>query len=764
MSSGGDELVPNVIQSFEFDSTDLPKLEPYEFHLREELSAPYRLELSLVAQDPSVDESELVGHACTLTLTRGGLIRHINGIVAEATFSGVATDGWTPEGNLPTGLIHLVIVPALELLKQRRNQRIFENAKVPDILKQVLKEALQDYQREVKVKTSKAYPELEYCTQFDETDFAFVRRLMATEGIMSYFKQGEKAEELILFDSADQYVELVTMNHGKVPFETNMQQEHVVETVERFTRDTRLTPTTATVRAFNWSVAGDPDEKASEGKDSLKRERELYLGEAPVGLRAPGDNGVYATTSAEGQVKVIRETAIARTHIASGAGDVSGLSPGVTFDLDNALRNELNRKYLVIEADHHGVRPGNARQGTFHAEVGEVMYTNTFRCVGSDVLYRLETPARRFVQTMQTAVVVGAEDVTTDVHRRIRVQFHWARPGKGKDKAIKSSCWVRVAQASAGIGFGCVFIPRKGQEVVITFLEGDPDKPLVIGSVYNGINTPPYVSEERPRQASTTRSVIRTRSTPNSAGYNEISFEDAARHEELYVQAQKDMDELVKNNHTLTVGNNEVLRVGDDNQGGKTEEGNRTRWVKKDEVIDIGGSRTETVAHSETLNVRENLIHNIDGNRTLNVGKDESNKDAVSITGAHAMSVTKKVTQNFGADHQRDVTGQQTFSAEGKKENIKETYELKTKKLDVTGSEAMKFTQGKTTLNFANEKVDLDAGGTITITQGQVTMTIKDGNVNIKASNGVTLERGGSKVTLSSSSVAVKGSSKVTVG
>ena len=758
--STNEETLPNVIQSFKFEDSGLPKLEPFEFHLSEELSKPYLLTMALVAKDPSIDESKLVGHACTLTLMRAGLVRHIHGIVLDATFSGIALDTMTPQGNLPTGVVHLTIVPALALLEQRKDNRIFQNAKVTDILKQVLEEALGDYGRGVTMETSKVYPEVEYCTQFDETDFAFVQRLMATEGIMSYFVQGEKAEELVLFDGADKYLELVTMSHGKVSFETNIEGSQSLETVRRFWVDTKLTPTSASVRAFNWSSGGAPD-STPENPEGI---REMYLGEAPVGLRAPGSNGLYAKTSAAEQVKLIQETALARASISHGAGDVTGLSPGLTFELENALRDGLNRKYLVIAAHHRGQRPGDASKGTFAGSADEVVYSNTFDCVASDVLYRLDTPPRRFIQTMQTAVVVGDEDVTTDVHRRIKVQFHWARPGKGKDKAIKSSCWVRVAQASAGIGFGCVFIPRRGQEVVVTFLEGDPDKPLVIGSVFNGVNTPPYLSDEKTRRASTTRSIIRTRSTPDSDGYNEISFEDAEGHEELYVQAQKDMDELVKNNHTLTVGNNEVLRVGDDNQGGKTEEGNRTRWVKKDEVIDIGGSRTETVAHSETLNVRENLIHNIDGNRTLNVGKDESNKDAVSITGAHAMSVTKKVTQNFGADHQRDVTGQQTFSAEGKKENIKETYELKTKKLDVTGSEAMKFTQGKTTLNFANEKVDLDAGGTITITQGQVTMTIKDGNVNIKASNGVTLERGGSKVTLSSSSVAVKGSSKVTVG
>ena len=552
MSTTG-ELLPNVIQSFAFDDENLPSLEPYEFEMNEALSATYHLELTLVAKDPSIDESKLIGHACTLTLTRGGLVRHINGLVSAADFTGIAVDAFTPHGDLPTGLVRLTIVPGLWMLGQRKNSRIFQGLKVTDILKKVLEEALGDYGRTVTMKTTKDYQELEYCTQYDETNLEFVMRLMATEGIMSYFKQGEKAEELVLFDDADSYVELVTMNHGKLPFETGVAQGQSLETVRQFHVDSRLMQTTVSVRNFNWSRGGAPNDSAAQGKDDLEREREWYLGEAPVALRGLGGDGVYATTSAQGQVKLRQEAARSRIHLASGAGDVTGLSPGVVFDLENALRVELNRKYLVTSINHMGARPGDMKKGTFAGDIGEVVYSNTFTCVASDVLFRLPIPLRRFIQTVQTAVVVGDEDITTDVHGRIKVQFHWDRQGKND---IKSSCWVRVAQPSAGIGFGHVFIPRRGQEVVVTFVEGDPDKPLVIGSVFNGINSPPY---ELP--AEKTRSVIRTRSTPDSDGYNEISFEDNKDSEQLYVQAQKDMKELVKHDHEVLIKNDENLKV-----------------------------------------------------------------------------------------------------------------------------------------------------------------------------------------------------------
>jgi type VI secretion system secreted protein VgrG len=589
----------------------------------------------------------------------------------------------------------------------------------------VLEEALGDYGRKVTVKTSKEYQELEYCTQFDETDLDFVQRLMATEGIMSYFVQGEKAEELVLFDDADKYLELLTVNHGKVPFETNMQQEHSVETVRRFAKDTRLTSTTATVRALNWSLTDAPQETSSQSKDALKRERELYLGEAAVSLRALRDDGVYAKTSAEGRVKLVKEMALSRAHVLAGEGDVSGLSPGVTFDLENALREELNRKYLVTQATHRGVRPGDRQQGTFNGEVGEVMYTNTFQCVASDVLFRPQTPSRRFVQTMQTATVVGDEDITTDVHGRIKVQFHWDRQGK---KNIKSSCWVRVAQASAGIGFGCVFIPRKGQEVVVSFLEGDPDKPLVIGSVYNGINWPPYALPDEK-----TRSVIRTRSTPDGDGYNEISFEDAKDSEELYVQAQKDMKELVKHDHEVVIKNDETLTV----------EKNQSEGIGVDQTLSVGGNRSRSVTKNEDLRVG--------GNRSLSVGKNET----ISVDGSHSTTVSKSVTQSYLADHTRSTSGNQTFSVDkDKKEQIQGKLEVS------VGKNRIDVVQGALTITVEkahNEQCDDNRKSEVS-----KEYQIKANKLTINVEDEVSIKVGDTSMVLKKDSVVVK-SPKATV-
>ena len=308
-----EDLLPKVTQSFAFIKDSLPKLQPIEFKLEETLSQSYKLEVRLVGADQTIDESKLVGESCTLTVMRGGpgaLVRHINGVVVQATVDAVPLDVITPEGNLPSETVELVVKPALWALTLRSNNRIFQGKKAPAILKEVLEEGLMPYGRKVTLKTTDSkYAELEYCTQYDETDFDFVQRIMATEGIMSYFKQGEKEEELILFDDASKYMELLTLDHEKVSFESNNRGSTTAETVSVFNMGTRMTPTSARVRVFNWSAGGGPDETPETSQDAQGRDRELYYGESPVRLGdLDGEGTLYKKTSAGFQVKLIQQT------------------------------------------------------------------------------------------------------------------------------------------------------------------------------------------------------------------------------------------------------------------------------------------------------------------------------------------------------------------------------------------------------------------------------------------------------------------------
>lgn len=284
------ELLKTVTHSFDFVEGGLPELKPRSFVTREQLSAPYRLELELTANDPSIDEAKLLGQACTLTLNRGGMLRYVNGLVRSASVCEVALNALTPQGQLQRVTVQLVVEPAVALLGLRRDMRIFQNETVPDIIKKVLSQGLQDYGRKVTMKASKSYEPLEYCTQYDETDLDFVLRLMGEAGLMWYFKQGKTAEELVVFDDVHDYQALETLDRQPVPFETSMgsQQwaefQQWAETVSAVKAKAELGATAARVRHFNWSVGSAPDGGEATGQDALYRTRELYLGEGPVRL------------------------------------------------------------------------------------------------------------------------------------------------------------------------------------------------------------------------------------------------------------------------------------------------------------------------------------------------------------------------------------------------------------------------------------------------------------------------------------------------
>jgi type VI secretion system secreted protein VgrG len=237
----------------------------------------------------------------------------------------------------------------------------------------------------------------------------------------------------------------------------------------------------------------------------------------------------------------------------------------------------MNQAWLVVGVRHEG---RGRSQGEAAGEGSQAEYVNHLELMPASVDWRpARTLWKRRIHSVMTAKVVGpaGEEIHTDVHGRIKVQFHWDRLGKTDDK---SSCWIRSMQPWGGEGWGFVFLPRIGMEVVVTFVDGDIDRPLVIGSVYNGKNTPPYALPD-----DKTKSTIKTNSTPGGNGYNELRFEDAAGEEEVFIHAQKDMNEVVENNHTRSVGADETISVG----------GNRTKSVDVNETITIKGHQMITI-------------------------------------------------------------------------------------------------------------------------------------------------------------------------
>ncbi|MBL9039897.1 MAG: type VI secretion system tip protein VgrG [Archangium sp.] len=764
-----DKPLDRVNCSFAWQKADLPKCTVFELELAEELSKPYLMRLRVTGPEPDVDESLMVGEACTLTMVRGSQ-RYINGIVSEASFSSFGHDV-AAEGNMPMAVLHLTIVPALALLGQRRENRIFQNVSVPDILNQVLTTGLSDYGRAVSLDLQKEYPVVEYCTQYDETDLAFVQRLMAQEGIVSIFVQGETAEELKLIDDVSSYTPISTYGSKPVPLRTSASQFHSIEVVERFLTDTRLTPTSASTRVFNWTNANPPTDHKVESKDAHDLSREQSVGEAPASLH-DFSGTQYGADNGANQAKLIQETALSRGKTGRGTGIVTGMTVGGTFELENAIRSNLNRGYVLTKVVHRGrAAAGAAYLGVVGRKVPplceecptedkckkaekcvsgyEISYSNSFECVHDDVLYRPERPPRRFVQTAQTAVVVGVdgEEITTDEHGRIKVQFHWDRLGTNNEE---SSCWVRVAQMSAGVGFGGVFIPRHGMEVVVTFLEGNPDKPLVTGCVYNGINVPPV---ELP--ATKTRSAIRTWSSPSSGGYNELAFEDAAGSEEVYLQAQKDLNILVKNDKEETVQGHEsrqvtmtrTLKVGlaDTVAVGAAQ----TIAVGLERTVAVGGfhqvvvglQQTTMVAMNDTLTVGKNRTESVTGDSSENVGATKS----VTVGKDHSVSVTGEETITVGGNRKEEVTGNVEYVVGKKtKENYRDGQHVMIDVLKGENGSDPIFDQEVnkngiiTTLIKGNATVDIVEGNhEFIIEKGDSTEAITKGNKQIEVAEGM---------------------------
>jgi type VI secretion system secreted protein VgrG len=355
-----------------------------------------------------------------------------------------------------------------------------------------------------------------------------------------------------------------------------------------------------------------------------------------------------------------------------------GLFPGGLFKLKNHPRDDQNREYLVTGAQYEIV-------GDNYASGGETPLD--FRCVfhatGKEHSYRAPRTARKpVVQGPQTAMVVGkaGEEIWTDKYGRIKVQFHWDRDGKEDEL---SSCWVRVQQSWAGAGWGSIFIPRIGMEVVVSFLEGDPDRPLVTGCVYNSDAMPPYALP-----AEQTKSAVKTNTSKGGGGYNEIRFEDKKDAEEIYVQAEKDYNRVVKNNDTLKVGFE------------KKDKGDQTIQIMNDRSLDVGHDHKEHVVNDHTVTVDHDQIITVTNDQNLKVDNNQTVKIAV--------------------DRKLDVGGNQTTAIKGDQ----------------------KVTVSKTIVIEATTSIELKVGGT-SIKMEPSKITIKSPEVKVEADGMATLKAGG---------------------
>jgi type VI secretion system secreted protein VgrG len=591
------------------------------FALSESISGLFELEVDLACANRELDLGAMLRKTALLTMLGvhdDDAARHVHGIVHSAS-QGRQDDR--------IGLYHVRVVPQVWPLLHRKDCRIFQDMDTRAIVEEVLKGGGVPSSG-VRFALAEPPPVRGYCVQYRETDWDFVHRLLAEDGLFHCFEHTADAHVLVIGDGVAAYGPIPGDEVVRFNDEESAADRDVVRKF-RFTR--QLAPGKFTVRDFNFTTPDDSLEgQATAGAGDL----EVY--EFPGRYDAPA----LARRAAKLRLQAFQ----ALQHRGQGDSSCPRLTPGHTFELSSssgALRDDLQRKYLVVSVNHRGEQP----QALGLSGVGlESRYENAFECIPADVPYRpSEWPLRPEMRGVQTAIVVGpaGEEVHTDAHGRVKVQFHWDRKGKRDEN---SSCWVRVSQLWAGQGWGAMWIPRIGHEVIVDFIEGDADRPIITGRVYHGNNQPPY-----PLPDKKTASTIKSDSSPGGGGSNELRFEDQKGGEEVYLHAQKDWTIAVENDKNQTVGHDETLSVGNDRT--KSVGNNQSETIGVDKSISVGSNHSEQIGVDMKIAVGANLEEQVGANATFTIGANRS--EMVTISSDETIGVAK--TLSIGGAYQVSV-------------------------------------------------------------------------------------------------------------
>jgi type VI secretion system secreted protein VgrG len=597
----------------------------------DEISACFRYDLGLVSKDINVKPEDLLGTPVTITVRMENAKRHFHGIVDEFAFQEYRED---------YAHYRAVLRPWLWFLTYRSDNRIFQQKSVIEIIEDVFKPHAHV---RLEKRLKKSYPPRDYCVQYRESDLTFVQRLMEHEGIFYHFDHADGEHTLVLSDANASVKQAVGFETVKFRGVTGpvAGEDDVINTLlpRAFVRSGAYVHTDYDFK----KPATDLMTKADAPKAHEAAKGEVY--------HYPGD---YIEVGAGEPLAAIRLEAAQAPHMrVEAAGNVRGLWSGVSFKLEEFDREADNVAYLVLRSEYEMwddlYRSGMQRQGEgFGVRLQLQPLTLTFR------------PERRTAKPLmsgpQTAVVVGpsGEEIFTDEYARVKVQFHWDRLG-GKDE--NSSCFVRVSSVWAGSGWGFIQIPRIGQEVIVDFLEGDPDKPIITGRVYNAAQMPPYGLP-----ANATQSGWKSNSSPGGGGWNEMRFEDKKGSEEVYFQAEKDHNELIKNNETRTVGNDFAEDVGHD---AKQDIGHdRTETVGNDKSVTVGHDQTTSIGNNDTETVGVDRALTVGSNETISIGSNSS--ETIGLNHTQTVAVAQTITvgaarvDSVGATETRTVGAAQT--------------------------------------------------------------------------------------------------------
>ncbi|MEO8383095.1 MAG: type VI secretion system tip protein TssI/VgrG [Acidobacteriota bacterium] len=653
-------------------------------HGEERISGLFHFFVEMQSEDKALDFAAIVGKSATvkMALADGSTTRYVNGIVGRFVQAGTDARFFTYFAELH---------PWFWLMTMSADCRIWQNKSVIDIVTGLFTElGFTDF----KNSTTGTYTALEYCVQYNETAFAFVSRLLEDAGIFYFFEHADGKHTLVLADDATAFVACpgaATVDYASYGV---WEQQNIVNSC---TLEQTVIPGKSAVDDFGFEtpstdLMGSTDStKAIEGS-----KRRIY--EYPAGF-AKKD-------AADGKAKLRMEEREAPEKTLRGTSFCRAWYPGAKSTLAKHYRDDVNADYAVARVSHNASADG---------------YANAFEAFPADLVYRpARTTRKPVIPGTQTAIVVGksGEEIWTDKYGRVKVQFHWDQLGKNDEN---SSCWIRVAHGWAGKAWGQMFLPRIGQEVVVSFLEGDPDRPLITGSVYNAEQTVPYTLP-----TDQTKSTIKSNVSKGGGGFNELRFEDKKDSEEVFLQAQKDLNTVVKNDETHKVGTNKADGKGDQtieiyNKRTVTlekgtdklqiKEGDRDIDVDKgNETHDVAGTRTLKVTKKETHTSEDEFVHSVTKNYTLTIDGD------LSIT------VAGKVTFKSTGDMTLETSGKLTAKATGdlltQGMNItnKATTDLKNEAMNVTNKASVNLTnEGAMIKSNASGMHNVEASGILTV-------------------------------------------------
>ncbi len=712
----------------------------------DEVSRCFAYTVGFISSDENVDALKLLGNPLSVEGEGGERTRW---------FSGLVTDFRLTRIEERFAYYEAMVRPWLWLLGNSTDCRIFQNMSVVEIVEKIFsKYKAAKFEKRLQG----SYEAREYCVQYDETDLDFVQRLLEHEGIMYFFEYAEGEHTLVLADAMSKL--------KPAPGYANVKFRAEGDPMRR--DEEYMTDWVSTSSVLPGSYAHTDFDFTKPGADLMAQSAQAFSHAEAQGeyYRHPG---AHLTVGRGDTVAVLRREEIQAAHQRiAAAGTTRGLASGCTFKLENFPRKDQNTDHVVLRADYRLFDPGYRPA----ADAGEETFRATYQVAPTSINYRPpRTTVRPIMRGPQTATVVGpaGEEIFTDKYARVKVQFHWDRLGK-KDQ--NSSCFVRVSQTWSGAGWGFIQIPRIGQEVIVDFLEGDPDRPIVTGRVYNGKEMPPY---ELPANA--TQSGLKTNSSPGGGGWNELRFEDKAGSEEVYFQAQKDHNLLVKHDRSKLVqhdqsdridnnakhsvgvnldedvGNNKTTKVGVDRTitiGSNDTESvgaNRSLTVGANETISIGANSTETIgaSHTQTVAIVQTVtvgaarVDTVGATETRSVGATQSNTigadRSVSVGAAQSHDVGASDSWNVGSDQSVSIGGGQTSSiakARGAKIGDDDSTEI-------GGSRAVKVAKGSVlevgedgAIKIGKDLL-IEAGDSVVIKCGSASIAMKkDGTISIE--------------------------------